>query len=252
MQGMSNRMGQISKQNVSFSPLLLKRYFGEIERRIHQAETEQEKHDWIILSTYSVVAYVISLRGNEGFLIDLNQLIKNWKNHDPSYVIIPLMGKLKGDNHEVIHKFPSTNITQSGINVRFILDRAMKTKKKFNFTDGPLISDINGYVWSSQEVDEMMSEVLETLFEGDRSMFPINITSVESISESYKCFRSFRRTSDTRALEQKVSELDITIVNRWRVHDKLKKGKKASQSLIQHYSDFDKLLQPFLRYTKKM
>lgn len=182
----------------------MKRYLKEIEKRISQAETAKEKHDWIILMTYSVVAYVFLLRGSKEFLIDLNQLILNRENHESSYVIVPLMGKLKGDKYELIHKFPATNVTKSGINVRFILERAIKTKRKFNFTDGSLISDVNEYVWSSREVDELMTEMLETLFKEDRNLFPIHISSINQINESYKCFRSFRLTPDTRALEEKL------------------------------------------------
>ena len=96
----------------------------------------------------------------------------------------------------------------------------------------------------------MMHEVLVDLYSMDRTLFPPSMDAPETIVESYKCFRTFRRTSDTRAIEEKVDQTDIDIVNKWE-HMGLTK-RKTSQPMRQHYAQFELLVKPFIRYTYAM
>ena len=59
----------------------------------------------------------------------------------------------------------------------------------------------------------MLIEVLQEIFGEDSAIFLADILNKESLNQSYQCFRMFRKTSDTRALEQKVSSSDIDMVN---------------------------------------
>ena len=47
----------------------------------------------------------------------------------------------------------------------------------------------------------MLIEVLQKIYEEDSSMFPVDILDKESLNQSYQCFKTFRKTSDTRSLE---------------------------------------------------
>jgi hypothetical protein len=62
----------------------------------------------IVVGVYSVITYVVSLRGSEGFLLDLGglNLPKLDENQDTKYFIIPLMGKVKGEHHNRCHLLP--------------------------------------------------------------------------------------------------------------------------------------------------
>lgn len=251
-EGMGNRMGKVHLPNVAFSTPLLIKFLEEIEKRISEAADDISQHDWIIMSVYCVSSYVLSLRGDEGFLIDLNETRLNWDNHSKDYVIIALLGQLKGTKEESTYTFPSVNITTSGINVKEILKRAVIIKKKLGFVDGPLISDTQGFLWSSRTVDDMMHEILLDLFTSDRDLFPLSIKSNEELIKSYHCYRTFRRSSDTRATEKQVASLDIDVVNRWRSEAIKRAGGRATMAMRGHYCDLDKLLLPFLRYTEKM
>ena len=71
------------------------------------------------------------------------------------------------------------------------------------------------------------------------------------MKKAYHCFRSFRRASDTRALEAKVSTDDIKLVNRWSTSEKLE-GRRPNQEMHFYYADIAQLEAPFLRYTKAM
>lgn len=171
------------------------------------------------MSAYCVISYVLSLRGDEGLLINLKKCLE--LQHTPEmYTIIPLLGRLKGSKGEYSYLFPSVNLTESGINVKGILSRAVKMMEFLRFVDGPLISDSEGFLWSSSTIDDMMHEILCELFSQDPSLFSVQIKSEGDIKMFFHCYRTFRRSSDTRATEMKVDILDIDVVNRWRTEAK--------------------------------
>ena len=146
---------------------------------------------------------------------------------------------------------PCSINTDSGIEVKLTVHALLADKLKFGFKDGLAISDHEGKMFRMQDLDEMLYEVLVDVFEDHRPLFPDDITSLEKVKKHYQCFRSFRRASNTRALEQKVATSDIDIVNRWKKVE-AGGGRRPGFSMQQHYAQFDLLLKPFLRYTKAM
>jgi len=251
-EGMANRMGKIYLPNLAMSHKLIIKFFSVIEDKIKESKPMLDKHNWVIMSSYCTVSYILSLRGDEGFLLDINEMRKNWSNHSKDFIVITLLGKLKGEKEDSVHKFPCVNKTLSGIDIKNTLLRALNLKNQLGSTEGPLISDINGVIISPRVLDDMIHEVLIEIYKRKRTLFPISIKGEDDIISSYKGYRSFRRSSDTRALDMKVASTDIDIVNRWRVNERKQQGKRVAQQMKQHYSDFDKLIKPFLRYTSVM
>ena len=204
-----------------------------------------------MFSAYVVLSYVLSLRGNEGILLDLQGLRKHWKGDEENYFIISLFGKLKGEDGARQHLIPCINFTKSGINVKYTLSRLISLKEKAGLKSGPAISDTKGFLLDSRTLDGMLHDILLELFQENKDLFPPIIESGDNIMEFYRCNKTFRRTSDTRALEEKVSATDIDIVNRWEQSAGYK-NKKVAQAMKHHYAQFELLLKPFLRYTYEM
>jgi hypothetical protein len=96
-----------------------------------------------------------------------------------------------------------------------------------------------------------MHEILEDLFVSHRDLFPSSIKSRDDITENYHAFCSFRRSSDTRALNQGVSREDIDLVKRWHQIEKAD-GSRPSFDMRYHYAQVELLVEPFSRYTKAM
>jgi hypothetical protein len=94
-------------------------------------------------------------------------------------------------------------------------------------------------------------EVLDDLFDHHRELFPQSITNREMLRPKYQAFRTLQRSSDTRALELKVAQPDINLVNRWKTVEKAD-GSRPTQAMRQWYAEFELLLAPFLRYTWAM
>jgi hypothetical protein len=230
---------------------LLLALLSGIEQRIADAVSPREHNRWIVFHAYVVVTYVVSLRGSEGSLLDLEGLHKYWGKGDGSYVTIALRGKIKGEHHERCHLLPSVPVTSSGVKVLDSLERLITHKQVKGFVDGPAISDEAGRAYSSRAIDDSLHEVLEDLFEEKRTLFPDHIEGREDLRKSYQAFRTLRRTSDTRAIELKVDKDDIDVVNRWKTVERAR-GTWPPRPMRQHYADMSLLVKPFLRYTWAM
>ena len=244
-------MGQQWSPNKAFSLPLLLALVNEIDKRVGVTDDAKEVNRWVVLHAFCVVTYVLSLRGPEGFLLDLDGLHTFWNEADKKKIIITLLGRVKGERHDRWHTLPCTPVTSSGIDVTRSVKRLMELKSEQGFCRGPAISDVNGDVFTGKVLDAAMLEVLEELFDANRPLFPENIRTVEELRKAYHCFRSFRRSSDTRALEKQVGTDDIKIVNRWSTVDKME-GRRPNQEMHFYYADIALLEAPFLRYTYAM
>lgn len=249
-QGLLKRMGQVWKPNRAMSMKLFLAVLNEVEARIAAPTSTEECNNWVVFHSYAVVSYVVSLRGAEGMLLDLGGLNRHWKR-TRDYVVIALLGKVKGENNDRSHLLPCVNTTSSGVRVRQSIERLLRLKQHQKLTQGPAVSDEQGVALSSRDVDGFLHDVLEVLFETAREMFPPNVESLEDVQKNYQAFRSFRRTSDTRAIEKGVSHDDIDVVNRWQKTER-SGGSRPDAVMRQRYAQFDLLLAPFLRYTEKM
>ena len=250
MVGLKTRMGQTYKPNQAMSHPLLIATITLAESKIDGATTSKEASTWITFISYMVITYVLSLRGSEGLMLDLSGLIKQWEVNRTNHVVIVLSGKLKGEDNSRLHHIPCVKVTKSGINVEYLVERLLVLKQKQGLKDGPAISNDEGYLLPAKEMDLCLHELLMEVYAARPDMFPPTINTVEDIVENYKCFRSLRRTSNTRALDEKVDGTDIDIVNKWEQVNE--KKKKVSQSMKHHYAEFQLLVKPFLRYTSAM
>ena len=186
IEGMRNRMGQLIKPNRALAHPLIIKLIKCIELRSNTEPYQEERHIWLVFLSYVTVTYVLSLRGAEGFLLDLKGLNKHWKRGSQHYTIIPLLGKFKGEHQESQHLIPCVNCTESGINVRAILRRLIQTKRNLGFKDGPAISDFRGKLLTTRDLDDMLIEILTNIYLEDKTLFPPDIMSEEDISSNYQ------------------------------------------------------------------
>ena len=263
IEGCHNRMGDESMTNRAFSIHLLKAIVHKTEEKLELQLGRNLKHLWLVFSCYTVICYVVSLRGNEAFLVDLDGILRHWnERREKNYFIIALRGKIKGEKHDIAHLLPCSNTTSSGLPIKDIVGRLIRSKKDIRFTDGPLMSNMNGEVLTPKAIDDMLIQVLSEIYTTSASLFPVDIQrkikdkegeAIPVLKLFYSCFRSYRRTSNTRALEfrNKVFGEDIEIVNKWRAKERAR-GKQPANKMKLHYAEVEVLLRPFLRYTEAM
>ena len=143
------------------------------------------------------MSYIIPLRGSEGFLLDLAGLEEHWGKQD--YLIIPLLGRVKGEISDFAHLVPCIPKTLSGIDVNRVLERLMKIKVELGYRDGTTISSIDGKLLGAKYVNSLMLEILEGLLFAEPELFSTDLKDVNDLPRFYQCFRTYRKMSATRA-----------------------------------------------------
>ena len=84
----------------------------------------------------------------------MNGLIKHWKRNYGTYFLIPLLGRIKGEDVERSHLIPCVNTTSTLIKTKAVVRRLMQLKMKQGFVVGPAISDCQGKALSTSEFDD--------------------------------------------------------------------------------------------------
>ena len=92
----------------------------------------------VMAGAYFAITYVDSLRGPEGLLLDLGGLRKNFmKGLDKDYVIVALLGQVKGEHGEREHLLPTVSVTRSGIKIRRWIQRVIAVNQVCGRETGP-------------------------------------------------------------------------------------------------------------------
>ena len=250
MEGCKRRMGQDSRPNRALSSDLMRELLSCVEGKAVNATTIGERHTWVMAGAYFCFSYVLSLRGSEGLLTDLEGMEEHFEGRE-NYVVVPLLGKFKGEHHTKQHLMSSVNVTDSGIRVRLWGTRLLAIHRSQGRTRGPAFINNKGMQSSSKEFNQLFIGCLTEIFEDNHVLFAIDIKRAEDVSEKYHVFRSFRRGSESRAVAMNVSSSDRYAVNRWRQKEQAGAG-RVNHTIDQHYTDVVLAPDSFLRYTKAM
>ena len=252
MAGCQKRMGQDWRPNRAISNEIILKLLAMTELRItHSLGITRERDKWIMAGSYFCFCYVLSLRSPEGLMVDLSGLIEFNRIAGRSFVIIPLLGRVKGEDHMRQHLMHCVNETESGISVVNWVNRLTGIHRLKQRSDGPAFLNEFDVQSSTAEMNDLMIDLLTEIYEDHRELFAVDVKSISDVSEKYNVFRSFRRGSESRAVAQKVSEADRYIVNRWRKKEAAG-ASKVSHPIDQHYVDISIVKDSFLRYTKAM
>jgi hypothetical protein len=258
--GCKRRMGQDWRPDRAMTPQLMQHLLARVDNRIMNLPgdaNKTERHRWIYAGTYFAISYVISLRGPEGLLLDLEGVRKHFNSQfgddgsPDKHVVIALLGQVKGEHNERQHLIPAVNETKSGIQVRRWLRRTLAANFAEGRVTGPAFCDEKGIVLTTRVMNEMFHEMLEEIRVEHKTLFLGDILSRADIEEKYNVYRSFRRGSDSRAIAMGVSPIDIDVVNRWTKKEAAGTS-RVSHKMKHHYADVAILLPAFERYTKVM
>ena len=198
-QGCKLRMGQETRQNQALSTELVKNILSFCESKVNEVEDPLDMVKWAKAGALFAISYVLSLRGNEGILVDIEGLLHHREERN-GLIAIPLTGKLKGTGRVQKHILRSVKITSSGINVYWWIQLLRRTLTVTGATQGPAFCDSEGYVWDSVLINELLHEALEAIYLQQKSLFPFGVQTVDDVKLRYGIFRSFRWGSDSRAI----------------------------------------------------
>jgi hypothetical protein len=249
-EGCKKRMGQDWRPDQAVMSELMVELLRAVESRMRGSKSESEVIQWTLAGGYFALCFVASLRGSEGLLLDVEALLEKADTSE-SYVIFPLLGRVKGESHSRHHLLASVNVTASGIQVRTWHGRITYMSRLQGRTRGPAFVDEHQRQSSSQQMNRRFHTCLVDCWSSHPSLFPPNITSEANVWEKYDVFRSMRRGSATRSISRKVSETDRFIVNCWKKREAAR-GSRPGLPMDHHYCDIGQSLESFLRYTREM
>jgi len=247
-------MGQDWRSDLGISADLIAALLAQVERLACDSDPFS-RDDWLLAGAYFCLCYIVSLRGPEGLLLDVGRLKELNSPRKQGMLYLPLLGKVKGENHSRHHTLASVTRTSSGIPVHTWIDRLLAIHERRGRSDGPAFIDLrSGKQSSSASMTQKLRIALLDLYDEKPSLFPNNPATDEThIVERFSAFRSFRRGSNSRALQQRVPTEDIYLINRWSRKEKAK-GARPTHPMHHHYFEAldDNVLPSFLRYTQAM
>jgi hypothetical protein len=249
--GCKKRMGQDVRPQLGLSIGVMKEYMDRLESKWLVSIDDQERDLLCAVGAYSALSYAASLRGNEGFLLDLfglRQHIAKGKHdlQDP-HVTAPLLGRLKGEDGERYHMLLIASETASGLKIRHWLEQLVLMREGQGRFHGPAFCDEEGEMVSMSDYEETFYDILHEI----QDQRPDLIGADVDIEQVYGFYRSFRRGATTRAREQGVSETDIDLINRWRKVE-IALGMKPSMAIRDHYTEVVQLKSSRLRFSKPL
>jgi hypothetical protein len=238
MQGCEKRMGAVYKPDLAIMSVVMGLYLQEVQMRIKQASTKTERHLWTSVGAYSSLCFCVSLRGNEGFFLDLHGLhlyINEGKGDQclKPHVVAPLLGRFKNEVGERYHLVLLAPLTSSGIRMRFWLVSLIEVREREGWVRGPAFCTWDGKAEYSTTYEACFHDVLREIQMSRPDLIPVNV----NVAEDYGLGRSFRQGLDSEALARGVSPVDVDAMNRWRSIEKAKGRRPAHASMREYYAD---------------
>jgi hypothetical protein len=135
---------------------------------------------------------------------------------DKDEVVVPLLGRFKGEHHSKQHLMISVAVTGSGIQIRRWIELSLAVHSITERKADPLLVNKIWEQATTAETNEAFLELLGEIYEENPKFFGLDVTGIGDLSEKFNMFRSFRQESESRAVTMKVSEEDRYVANRWK------------------------------------
>ena len=174
-------------------------------------------------------------------------------NHATPHVVIALVGRFKNETSEQNHLMPIVMTTKSGLQPGKWVIRMVNWYKEGGITTGWVFrkGEINWWTESTKgRQSDVENDILSEIVHVQNVTEGIVGTKVDVFDE-YGLSRSFRRGSDTHAINQKVDTSDIERNNRWRSVENAK-AKQPKLRMIHHYTEVSLSLPALLRYSQAL
>ena len=255
MTGLEKRMGRLVFQDLALSVELLMEILRLYELELSCGEVPWIRRRSIVMSGAAfVILFGGALRGGEVLLLEASELCKrigDGRMHRPApHVLVPLMGRFKGENGERNVLLALSSVTDNGrIPIRRWVERLAATlmHEGKHRSVGPALCNQTGYVLHQSELNKELWEMLRKIQISRPDLCGEDL----EIENKYKVFRSFRRGATTRAKEFKVGEAVLNMNNRWRKVQN-KSGTMPSLPMSDLYTEIQQALLTRLRFSKNL
>ena len=250
MLGCHKRMGEVLKQDMGMSIEAMHKFCDIGEENYSDATSPSHKLQEALLTLFGIVSFCGGLRGEEVPLVDLFGLFKYLDQGTTGkieHVIIPLLGRFKGERGEKYHLLPLAAVTKSGIQPRKWVDRVAQGYGHFDIRRGPVWRSQNGY---RAKLGDWEGPVLDRI-KDIQNRYPHIISPELDVYDEYGVSRSFRRGSNTHVrnmLGPTNGQMVVDFNNRWRKFDRAQ-GRMPSLGMSDYYTEIHQALPRLIQYS---
>jgi hypothetical protein len=251
MRGLHKRMGEEVRSDYALSIRVMHKIMGHLEQDWSTARTMEMRKEVVEIAMFMVTAYCLALRGEEVVKMDIAGFLTYYeagKNHatDP-HVMIPLLGRFKGETGERWHLLPIVWKTRSGIEAGIWAGRLKSSLLERR--------RLNGFVFSNKKGKQAKASTLEPKFFGELNwvrtrypdLFPPNI----NIEDDFGIPRSCRRGASTEAANQGVGKDIVEMICRWRKVERAQ-GRAPNLGMREHYMEVSQALRTYLQFSRPL
>jgi hypothetical protein len=237
------RMGQVIRQDWAIPLTMMHALLEVLQSDWVAAQTmgRQEKELIAMLGAYAVIAFCGSFRGDEVEYGTAKYL--STRDIPVNTVIVPLLGRFKGETGERYHLTPLVAVTSSGIQVKSLISRLVEIKTARGYVRGPLFGD-DGLVIMAKIIELELMERLHGIKESHPGLIPSDLDRYEDfgISCSFRCGAT--SAAQTRGVDNKY----VNLINWWRNFEE-SKGWHPTLSMQDHYSGIQVLLLELMKFS---
>ena len=155
-------------------------------------------------------------------------------------MIIPLLGRFKGETGEKYHLAPLASETKTGIKIRLWIQMLMSIHQHYGRSHGFAFCDRTGNILTSKDIQPYIMRFLKRI----QDSRPDLIFPDVNVQEEYGI-------SPTHAKNKNVSKMDIDATNRWRNVENAQ-GRKINQPMRDHYSEVSQMIPTLLRFSQAL
>jgi hypothetical protein len=247
-EGCLKRMGQDVRQDWALPLPVLHAMLDILEMEWEKADCWEDRHRTACAGAFSMVAFCGSFRGNEIFLTDLFGLSKYLAELEhESFVIVPLLGRYKGESHHRYHLTPMAARSDSGLEVRTWIKRLIRVQHEVSRSHGPAFGNKYGETLDSSFIEDIVSDRLQVVKDSRPGLIPQEVDCYSQFVIS----RSYRRGATSTAKVRGVDKDTVNLVNRWRKFENAK-GRQPRLSMQDHYSDIQILVPELTKFSQAL
>ena len=249
--GCVKRMGQESRQDLALPIAAFVVLLELLEKRKLNAVKFSEEAFITAVGAFVVIGVGGSYRGHEIPLTDLHGLRKyldEGREGPDEHVVIPMLGRFKGETGERYHLTPLAAVTKSGLKIREWVDALVRVRERQGRINGPAFcDDKTGKPMRARDYEFYILDALVSVQQARPDLIGAEVNVLEDVGVS----RTLRRSAVVEATEAGVSAEDIDRMNRWRSVENAA-GKNVNLRMRDHYADIRLLLKALLRFSQAL
>ncbi len=181
-------------------------------------------------------------------MTDLFGLEKHWDAGvaaEMKHVVIPLLGRFKGETGENYHLLCIVDVTPRGLEPRKWIGRMLDIYRWSGVRSGHFFRDSNGLRLRACHFEPRFFGRLEMV----KTIRPHLLASIDNIEDEFGVSRSFRRGATSEAVNQGAKPDVLDANNRWRRVEQAG-ASNPSLSMREHYTDVRLTLNQRLQFSR--